>query len=348
MKKTSVVLVGILLISTGLLCIAPFANTQSEPILHVAVSLDSLGGIVNAVGQDNVGIAVLLPEGVEPHAIQLPQSAIESASSADLLVVTGHFPWEVDLANQTGTPFISLEDYEEFGAELSPLPGNHEGEGDEHGEGNLHSYWLLPKNAIAIANATQAAFSNLAPVYTDTWQSAFENFVEEVEEFNELISRFDSENHFSDLTAIAIFPAEAYVAETFGIEVKAVIQEGDNVFIAGAELLGVQTALVNGSIDIIIGSDIARLQAGGEYAIQLAEDTGSQIIWWRTTFSSGSSSYLSVMIFNLGVLVSSLENTAGSSSEPITNFIAIGIAGFLAVVVLVETVLLYQRIRQEE
>ena len=348
MKKTSVVLFGLLLISTGLVGIAPFAKAQSEPILRVAVSLDSLGGIVNAVGQDNVDIAVLLPEGVEPHAAQLPQSAIESASSADLLVVTGHFPWEVDLANQTGTPFISLEDYEEFGAELSPLPGNHEGEGDEHGEGNLHSYWLLPKNAIAIANATQAAFSNLAPVYTDTWQSAFENFVEEVEEFNELVSGFDSENHFSDLTAIAIFPAEAYVAEAFGIEVKAVLQEGDNIFIAGAELLGVQTALVNGSIDIIIGSDIARLQAGGEYAIQLAEDTGSQIIWWRTTFSSGASNYLSIMAFNLGVLVSSLENTAGSSSEPITNFIAIGIAGFLSVVVLVETVLLYIRIGKEE
>ncbi|MDF1538939.1 MAG: zinc ABC transporter substrate-binding protein [Candidatus Thorarchaeota archaeon] len=346
MKTVAVVLLGILLASIGLIGFVPQVDAQSEPVLHVAVSLDSLGGIVDVVGRNYVGIDVLLPEGVEPHAAQLPQSAIDAASSADLLVLTGHFTWEEDLANQTGTPFISLEDYEEFGAELSPLPGNH-GEEDDHGEGNLHSYWLLPKNAMAIANATRVSLSDLAPSHGNTWEAAFEEFVEDVEEFNQLVSEFEDENHFSELTAVVVFPAEAYVAETFGIEVRAVLQEGDNIFIAGVELLEVQTALSNGSIDIILGSDIARLQAGGESAIQLAEDTGSQVIWWRTAFSAGASNYLSIMTFNLGVLTSSLENMA-ISGEPTINYISIGIAGFLAVVVVVETVLLYQRIRNEE
>ena len=120
------------------------------------------------------------------------------------------------------------------------------------------------------------------------------------------------------------------------------------MFISGSELIEVQTALVNGSIDIIIGSDIARLQAGGEFAIQLAEDTDSQVIWWRAIFSSGLSDYLSLMSYNLGVLVASLDaSVAPSDGEPI-NFLLIGISGFLAVVVLVETVLLVQRIRSEE
>ncbi len=349
MKTASVVLLGIILASFGLIGFVPLADAQPEPVLHVAVSLDSLGGIVDVVGRNNVGIDVLLPEGVEPHAAQLPQSAIDAASSADLLVLTGHFTWEEDLANQTGTPFITLQDYEEFGAELSPLPGNRgAGDSHDHGNGNLHSYWLLPKNAIAIANATKTSLTNLAPSYADIWAAAFEEFVEKVENFKVLVSGFDDEIHFSDLTAVVVFPAEAYIAEAFDIEVKAVLQEGDNIFIAGTALLDVQAALVNGSIDIILGSDIAQLQAGGELAIQLAEDTGAQIIWWRTTFSSGASDYLSIMTFNLGALVSSLENTAGYGTVSIANYLVIGIAGFLAVVVVVETVLLYQRIKNED
>ncbi|MHA2423681.1 MAG: metal ABC transporter substrate-binding protein [Candidatus Thorarchaeota archaeon] len=350
MRAASVVIVGLLLFSIGVIGLVPIVDAQTEPILQVAVSVAPLGGIVDIVGQSYVQTDVLLPEGVEPHAAQLPQSAIDAASSADLLVLTGHFPWEEDLVNQSATPYIDLHDYEEFGLELSPIPGGHveQEPGHEHEDGNLHSYWLLPMNAVAIANATRDVFDSLAPSYSDYWQSSFEQFVEEVNGFEGVVEEFDLEYQFSDLTTIVVFPAEAYIAEAFGIDVKAVLQEGENVFISGAELIDVQTALVNGSIDLIIGSDIARLQAGGEFAIQLAEDTGSRVIWWRAIFFSELSDYLSLMAYNLGILVASLDATNPSNAGNTTNYLLIGISGFLAVVVLVETVLLFQRIRKEE
>ncbi|MHA1882827.1 MAG: metal ABC transporter substrate-binding protein [Candidatus Thorarchaeota archaeon] len=348
--KWELVLIGFLLVSSSGLCLTPFVEAQSDPVLQIAASLAPLGGIVNEIGQGYVSVEVLLPEGVEPHSTQLPESAIETADNADLLVLTGHFPWEETLANQTSTPYITLEDYKEFGAALSPLPGEHEEEDGEHDHGNVnpHSYWLLPKNAVAIANATRNTFTSMHPELTDYWSSMFNAFVEDIGAFQDLVDELDDEYHFSDLKTVVIFPAEAYVAEAFGIEIEAVLQEGDNIFISGAKLLEVQTALANGSLDLIIGSDVARLQAGGEFAQQLAQDTNSKIIWVRAIFFSGLADYVSIMTYNLGSLVTGLENEVSNTTDTTINQVLIGISGFLLVVVIVETGLLVIRIRKEE
>ncbi|MHA1480979.1 MAG: metal ABC transporter substrate-binding protein [Candidatus Thorarchaeota archaeon] len=343
---------GFLLLSSSAVWFTPDVAAQTEIVLDIAVSVVPLAGIVEKIGQGYIGVSVLLPEGVEPHSIQLPQSAIDAAANADLLVLTGHFPWEEELANQTATPYISLEDYEAFGAVLSPIPGTisdfEPAQDHDHGNENPHSFWLLPKNAIAIANTTRDALTNLHSDLDDYWETMFEEFVQEIEAFQDLVIEMDTEYHFSELHAVVVFPAEAYVAETFGIEVEAVLQEGDNIFISGAQLIEVQTALVNGSLDIILGSDIARLQAGGDFARQLAQDTNSKIIWWRAIYFSGLSDYLSIMTYNLGALISGLEVGSADTIDSSLNYVLIGVSGFLAVVVLVETVLLIQRIRKDD
>ncbi|MFW9918123.1 MAG: metal ABC transporter solute-binding protein, Zn/Mn family [Candidatus Thorarchaeota archaeon] len=353
MRNGSSLVLGILLCITSLIGFIPFAEAQIEPEVSVAVSVAPLGGIVDVIGREFVDVSILLPEGVEPHAAQLPQSSVDAASSADLLVLTGHYPWEESLAEQVDTPYISLEDFEAFGAELLLMPGVHDdgallSQDHNHGDENIHSYWLLPKNAIAIANATLDRLKSLAPSRSDYWNSAFLTFIENVEEFQNLVGELNQEYGFSNLRAVVVFPAEAYVAETFGIEVVTSLSQGENVFISGADLLVVQTGLANGSLDIILGSDIARLQPSGEFAVQLAEDTASEIIWWRVIFFSGLSDYLSIMTYNLGILTSSMEDSGPSASNLSINFLAIGIAGFLAIVVMVETALLFQHAKKEE
>ncbi len=352
MKKAGLIVLGCLLLSSSAVWFTPDVAAQTEIVLDIAVSVVPLAGIVEKVGQGYIGISVLLPEGVEPHSIQLPQSAIDAAANADLLVLTGHFPWEEELANQTETPFITLEDYEAFGAVLSPIPGTtsdfEPAQDHDHGNENPHSFWLLPLNAIAIANTTRDALTSLHSDLEDYWEEMFERFVQEVEAFQELVIEMDNEYQFSNLRAVVVFPAEAYVAEAFGIEVEAVLQEGDNIFIAGAQLIEVQTALVNGSLDIILGSDIARLQAGGDFARQLAQDTNSKIIWFRAIFFSGLSDYLSIMTYNLGALTSGLEVGSTDTIDSSINYLLLGFSGFLVVVVLVETVLLVQRIKKDD
>jgi len=336
--------------------ILPFATAQTDSAIDIAVSVAPLGGIVEEVGGAYVETSVLLREGVEPHAFTIDPSLLAVVNNADLLVLTGHYHWEEDLVNQTSTPFITLDDsdamqsYEDFGAELSPMPGTHVEEVSlaqhDHEEGNPHAYWLHPRNAVAIANATKAALTVLNGSLTEIWAANFDSFVADIESLKGLITEADSEYGFSDMHAVVVFPAEAYVAEAFGIEVEAVLVQ-ESQTITGEELLQVQNALRNGSIELILGSDVARLQAGGEFAEQLIQDYGGRLIWWRAVFFSGLSDYVSVMTYNLGALTAGLDAEVVTGGSEVLNVTLVAIIAVLGSMFVIETVVLIVRARSD-
>ncbi|MFW9793269.1 MAG: metal ABC transporter substrate-binding protein [Candidatus Thorarchaeota archaeon] len=324
-------------------------HAQNSPVHNIAVSVSSLAGIVQEVGGSHISTSVLLEQETDPHIFTFPPEVIAIADAADLLVFTGHFHWEEELANLTATPFISFHDedgwenYEDYGAMFSPMPGE-EDYGDEH-EGNPHAFWLLPRNALAIANATRAALTTLNSTMTNEWTSNFNSFVDSMEELQNSIEVLDDVHGFSEMHAVVVSPAEAYVAEAFGITSDAVLQIED-ITLSGSKLLEVQTALRNGSIDLIIGSDVAQFKAGGEFAYQLQTDYGGILIWWRTVFYA-ESEYFWMMNYNLGALASGLEGRSGTLQDNTVNIGLIALSGVLGVLVAIETGLLVMRARAE-
>ncbi|NHI83108.1 MAG: zinc ABC transporter substrate-binding protein [Candidatus Thorarchaeota archaeon] len=335
----------------------PFVvHAQTESRLMLAVSIAPLGGIVDGVGGNFIETTILLTEAVEPHAYTVDPSIVAIADSADLLVLTGHYDWEEELADLTATPYITLDDegalmsYEDFGARLSPMPGTHVDElvlvQNEHDDRNPHAYWLLPENAIAIANATRAALSSLDSALASNWNDNFNGFVDDVESLSHLVEEADSEYRFSEMHAVVVFPAEAYVAEAFGIEVEAVLIV-ESQTITGDELLQVQNALRNGTIELILGSDVARFQAGGEFAEQLIKDYGGKLVWWRAVFFSGLSDYISIMTYNLGSLTATLELDDEAGQSNVLDLSLIALAIVLGTLVAIETVVLIARARAE-
>jgi len=327
-------------------------HAQVQPVHNVAVSVASLAGIAEEVGGALVNTSVLLEQEADPHAVSMTPQMLALANAADLLVFTGHFHWEEELANQTSTPFVTFhsedawETYEDFGAEYSPFPGDAEEEGSEHDhDGNPHAFWLLPKNAMAIANATHVALTTLNATHTDTWNANFAAFVDKMDDLQHLISELDDIHEFSQMRAIVVAPAEAYVAEAFGIQCEAVLQI-DDITISGAKLLEVQTSLRNGSVQLIIGSDIAQFQAGGEFAYQIQADYGGTLIWWKTVFYA-EADYFSMMTYNLGALVSGIEGRSGGIIDQTTNIGLLALTIVLGFIALLEAALLIQRARAE-
>lgn len=327
-------------------------HAQITPIGSVAVSVSSLAGIVQEVGGLHYNTKVLLEQETEPHAFTVTPEIIATADAADLLVFTGHFHWEEELANLTSTPFITFHDddawenYEEYGAEYSPMPGGEVEEEEEHDhEGNPHGFWLLPKNAIAVANATRAALTTLNITLASDWNSNFEMFADSIQDFEEKIDSLDEVYGFSEMHAVVVFPTEAYVAETFGITADAVLQIED-LTISSAKLLEVQQAIRNGSIDLIIGSDVAKLQTGGEFAYQLQADYGGILIWWKTIFFA-ESNYIWMMDFNLAALIVGIEEGPRDIVDNTVNIGLIALSGVLGVLVVIESVLLILRARAE-
>jgi ABC-type Zn uptake system ZnuABC Zn-binding protein ZnuA len=331
------------------------AQAQVEPVHNVAVSVASLAGIVEDIGGPLINTSILLNQEADPHAFTVNPQIIAIADAADLLVFTGHFHWEEDLANQTSTPYItfhddgSWENYEDYGAVYSPMPGGevdaHKDEGEHSHDGNPHAYWLLPKNALAIANATRFALTTLSSTLSDDWNANFDAFVGKMDDLQQLITELDEIYKFSQMRAIVVAPAEAYVAEAFGIQCDAVLQIED-ITLSGAKLLEVQSALRNGSVQLILGSDVSQFQTGGEFAYQIQTDYGGILIWWKTVFYS-EADYFSLMTFNLGALVSGLEGRSGGSVNQSINIGLLALTGVLGVIALIEAVLLIQRARAE-
>lgn len=328
-------------------------HAQISPTKSIAVSVSSLAGIVQEVGGSHYNTKVLLEQETDPHAFTVTPEIIATAEEADLLVFAGHFHWEEELANLTSTPFITFhsdsawENYEDYGAEYSPMPGGEvEEEGGEHEhEGNPHGFWLLPKNALAIANATRAALSTLNITMSNEWTSNFEMFTESIRELEELIDSVDEMYGYSEMHAILVAPAEAYVAEAFGITADAVLQV-EGITISGAKLLEVQQAIRNGSINLIIGSEVAQLQAGGEFAYQLQADYGGILIWWKTVFFA-ELNYIWMMNYNLAALIIGIEEGPSNITDNTVNIGLIALSGVLGVLVAIESVLLIMRSRAE-
>ncbi len=348
-------LLGLLIVSVTPLGFIPHASAQSTPALQIAVSILPLGGIVREVGGVQAEVSILLPEGIDPHAFTLTQAVIDTATAADLLVLTGHFAWEEELATQVGKPYITLEDYESFGATLLPLYGHEVSEQQslgglrqhEHSE-NLHGYWLLPQNAIAIANATRNLCSVLNSTYSQYWQNRFFEFVSKVAELEAFISEQNILYQFSMLKVIITFPAEAYIAEALGLQVRGLLMEDENVFITGPELIEVEQALQNGSISLILASDIAQLQAAGEFAQQLSSDSEVPIVWVRVIFSA-LEDYVGIMAYNTGVI----SIGASGGLPPAADFLSISmpviiIAAVLGILTVLELVLLIRCTRAQD
>jgi len=353
-KKAVLIPIALLVLPLIMSGMTVEVHAQVQPVHNVAVSVASLAGIVAEVGGSLINTSILLEQETEPHAFSITPQILALADAADLLVFTGHFHWEEELANQTSTPFVTFHDnnawenYEDYGAAFSPMPGTIEEEESEHEhdhEGNPHAFWLLPKNAMAIANVTRAALTTLNTTHTDSWNANFATFVDKMDNLQLLISELDEKHEFSQKRAICVAPAEAYVAEAFGIQCDAVLQIED-ITLSGAKLLEVQTAIRNGSVQFIVGSDVAQFQTGGEFAYQIQSDYGGTLIWWKTVFYT-EADYFSMMTFNLGALVSGIEGRSGGTINQTVNIGLLALSVFLGFIALLEAVLLIQRAKAE-
>ncbi len=348
-------LTGIIIISLSAVGMLQGTSAQATPALTAAVSIQPLAGIVREVGGVQVEVSILLPEGIEPHAFALTPAVLDAANAADMLVLTGHFAWETELASQVGKPYITLDDYEAFGAELLPLHRQAissafsvvGSQPHEHNE-NLHGYWLFPQNAVAIANATWNLYSSLNSTYSQYWANRFAEFVAGVNELELFMAELSALHQLPNKNIIITFPAEAYIAEALGLQVKGLLMEEENVFISGPELIEVEQALQNGSISLILASDVAQLQAAGEFAQQLSADSGVPLVWVRTVFST-LEDYVGLMAYNTGIITTGVS----AGIPPAADFLSISmpiiiLAAILGTLVVIELVLLLRCTRAKD
>lgn len=266
--------------------------------VKVAVAIEPLASIVEAIGGEEVSVQTLLPEGVEPHTFQATPEILAKATLADLIVQTGHFPFEEQLIKATGKPSVGLREFIDFGLNLSRMPTN---EHEEHSGGyNLHGYWLKPDNAQAIAKAAASTLAKIDPVNAQKYQKNLEVFQENISKVKNYIKLLKSGEGSGRLKVVVTHPSEVYLAETFGMNVVGILSRGENIFIGGGELANLEEKLRSREVSLIVSSELSSQMKIGEVAEQLAKDTDTPIIYFRVMTFRGFD-YSTLIMFNAGV-----------------------------------------------
>jgi len=317
-------------------------STQQSGKIRIVVSVDVLRILVSPIVGDKSEIVSIVPEGVEPHGFVLSPDVIRIALNSDLIVITGHMEWENDLvervAEEKDVPksliSINLLELVRSRGRILRLEG---------GE-NIHGFWLLPDNAVLIAESLREALSRIRPEYSVELSLNYNSFVARVSSLKDFLQGLSEKYDSGGRKVVIGFYAEQYVAEALGLEVGAVLV-GEEETVKPESLSRVYNGLRSGNYTCIVVSDTALLMSGVKNALQqISADTGCSIAYVSVVSTGGLKDYDSLMYYNAGQVYSALLSAKRPVSTGIDLFLLTTVVAFL--IIIVETLFLIRRARR--
>lgn len=307
---------------------------QKENKIRVAVTIGILKPIVYSIMGSLGEVYSIVPEEAEPHGFTLTPSVVTDALNSDLIIVTGHMEWEEELVKQVaerkGVPpgSISLNLLNLTGIKILEFEG----------ERNIHGFWLLPDNAVIIAEALTNRLSELRPEYSGEFSSKFRIFEEQVSSLKSFLNRLSEKYGSSGRKVVICFYAEQYVAESIGLETGAVLV-GEEEAIRPESLSRVYNGLRSGEYACIVASDTALWMSGVQNTLQqISGETGCSIAYVSVVATNGLEKYDEVMYYNAGQVYSALLSEHRSASSGFDVYLIAILVALL--IIIVETVLL--------
>lgn len=328
-KMISAIMVSAVLMGLSIPTIA-----QREERVRVAVTIDILKPIVYSI-MGNIGeVYSIVPEEAEPHGFTLTPSVIRDALNSDLIVITGHMEWEEELVKQVAEEkdvqpgSISLNLLNLTGIKILEFEG----------ERNIHGFWLLPDNAVIIAEALGDRLSELMPEYSEEFSSSFTLFEEQVSSLSRFLNGLSEKYGSSGKKVVICFYAEQYVVEAMGLKTGAVLV-GEEETIRPESLSRVYNGLRSEEYACIVASDTALWMAGVQSTLQqVSGETGCSIAYVSVVSTEGLEQYDEVMYYNAGQVYSALLSEHRPTSSGFDVYLLTTLIALLIIVF--ETVLL--------
>ncbi|MDL5377102.1 metal ABC transporter solute-binding protein, Zn/Mn family [Exiguobacterium mexicanum] len=225
------------------------ATEETNDQLTVYASTFALKSFAKEIGGDRVRVEMVIPPGADPHTYEPTSKQMTDIAEADLFLTVGHDlePYvesmEKSLANENVTfvktaedvTLLSAEDTvhvhgedehsedehsedehgHEVDAHAEEEAGHSEDDGHNHGQYDPH-VWLDPMNAVSMAEAVEAAFSEQAPDYKDEFADRLSAFKEEATTLDgELQAAVDGGSKSELLVTHAAY---GYLAERYGFD----------------------------------------------------------------------------------------------------------------------------------
>ncbi|MGA9466281.1 MAG: zinc ABC transporter substrate-binding protein [Exiguobacterium marinum] len=224
---------------------------STDDKLTVYASTFALKSMAEEIGGDQVNVEMVIPPGADPHTFEPTSKQMTQIAEADLFLTIGHDlePYvesmeksldgqnvtfvktaeNVALLDATDTVHVHGEDghseeehaHEEEGHTEDEHAHEEEGHSeDEHAHHDHGQYdphvWLDPMNAVTMAEAVEAAFSEEAPDYKDEFADRLSAFKEEADALDGELAAAVENGTKSEL--LVTHAAYGYLAERYGFE----------------------------------------------------------------------------------------------------------------------------------
>lgn len=275
--------------------------------LRVVATTTLVGDVVQQVGGEHIALTVLLPVGADPHTFEPRPQDMAALSEAQVVFINGlglEEALEPALeANVQGT-LVEVSQ----GIEALPFEGQHEGEVDEHMEGDPHT-WTDPNNVMVWTRNIAAALAQADPANAAVYQDNAQAYIEQLASLDGWIRQQaalvppERRKLVTDHAVLGYF-ARAYGFEQAGLVVPAV---STNAAPSAQELAALEQTIRDQSVQaILVGKEV-----NPTLAKQVAQDTGVKLvfIYSGSLGEKGSEvdSYLEWMRYNVQAIVNALK-----------------------------------------
>lgn len=224
------------------------ASESTDQKLTVYASTFALKSMAEEIGGDRVNVEMVIPPGADPHTYEPTSKQMTQIADADLFLTIGHDlePYvesmekslegqnvafvktaeDVTLLDAADTVHVHEEDGHSEDEHAHKEEGHSEDEHaneeeahneDEHDHGQYDPHvWLDPMNAVSMAEAVEAAFSEEAPDYKDEFSERLSAFKDEANTLDAELKAAVENGSKSEL--LVTHAAYGYLAERYGFD----------------------------------------------------------------------------------------------------------------------------------
>ena len=217
-------------------------------------------------------VEALVPPGVDPHSYQLKPSDIEKIRNADLVISTGHAPFEVKLRNLVPSDKL---------VEIPRIKGIRLLRNPDTGQPNYHMPIYDPRNYIVFIDYVAHRLAELRPGCANHYLSAARSVAERVEA---LASRAPKLN----VDAVGSVPPVQYPVEWLGVHVRLLLSPEAGVPPTPAILEKAKRMLSSGAVAVVMvrgGEPATPIDARLE---SMARELGAPVLRVPAPFLPGS------------------------------------------------------------
>lgn len=298
-----VLIIGIVVIGTIFFTYQKQPTTSATDKVQVVATLFPMYDWVKQVGGDNVEVHLLLTGGAGAHDVSLtPQAAIQ-LQRADVLVMNGaglETYLDVDEL-QTQNPNLMIVKMESAG--IDPVELDEE-EKEEHPLSQFNPHiWLSPKQAVRQVELIQQTLISVDPEQADAYGEQGQAYLVQM---NALHQEYVSTTaDFSKRSFIAFHDAMPYVAQDYGLEQVAVVEEFPGTSPSPQDILDLHELILETGVNVIFTEP----QFSPQVAKTLASDTGATLAEFDTleTADPDLDTYIEKMRSNLNNMESVLK-----------------------------------------